>query len=150
MSADQGKYAETKVKQHLDKLKGKFVFFDFERIPDARSGRGSGKNKVGDFQFFSAQEASIHGAIDSKELSHDYLLPKGNVSQLPKMQRRSWAGGQCGLIIFHTRLKLWRVAHLDWLIERRNKPSWDLRELPLYESHTEALTAFFNKIGIDV
>jgi len=123
--ADQGKRAEDRVRKWLNKLKEKRADFDFDRIPDARSGYRV--KQPADFTFFTRFG---HGLIEVKSVRHDYRLPAKNLTQLPKMQRRHMAGGNPIVILEHATTNLWRVIPYEWFFERRKQPSWDLRGFP--------------------
>lgn len=145
--ANQGKYAENKVRQLLDKLNAEYVFFDFERIYDARS--GVKLPRVADYQFYLPAQ---HGVIEVKKVEHAYRLPVKNFQpgQLARMNKRRLAGGHVfTLVLFQTTGK-WRCPGLDYLMAGMEAPSWDMRELPEYDSVKAALEAngffeLFNK-----
>lgn len=137
MSVGQrGKAAEKIVQKYLEHINETHAKFDFERLSDARSGGGMGaKRVVGDFSFFAP---GVHGVIEVKSIKHDFRLPAKNVSQLPKLRKRTLAGGRCFILVFHTETRLWRCLLADDL-EIKSTGSWDLSVYPAYPSLELAL-----------
>ncbi len=145
MLKNRGKYAERKVAEFFKSLKSKSSLFDFIRLPDARVGRGAGK-QVGDFQVFLPNN---HIVVEVKELANASILPRKNLSQLPKMRRRGMAGGKTAILVYHTDSKTWRVGDFDWFYSRRSQPSWDLGGLVAHKSIEDAWHYFVTKFILE-
>lgn len=141
--ANRGKTAEKQVQTFLEKLSRDKAGFDFERQYDARSSRGRLPSQTGDYTFYvqSPKGSRLHGAIEVKEVEHDFRLPKKNFSedQIARLRRRSWAGGYIVVIVKHTTTKVWRVPPFPWFDDNKSQPSWDLSEFPTYASAAAAL-----------
>ncbi len=132
----RGKYAEKKVHDYFKKIDETTVHWDFERIGDARSAGGRGaKSVVGDFSFFSPE---VFGVAEVKEIKHDFRIPAANISQLPKLRKRTLAGGRCFVVVYHSTTKLWRCIPAGQL-ELKSSGSWDLRDYPTFPTLEEAL-----------
>lgn len=136
--ADRGKYAEKEVNKYLKKLDGQLVHWDFCRVSDARSAGGRGaKTVVGDFEVYAPGQ---HFVLEVKQIAHDYRLPAQNVTQLPKLRKRTLAGGTCFVVVYHSTIAKWRrIPAME--MELRERGSWDLRDFPAYDSLDEALPA---------
>lgn len=132
----RGKTAEKKVRDYLKKVDQRLLNWDFERLSDARSagGRG-GKIVVGDYAIFNPY---FHGVIEVKEIAHDFRIPAKNISQLPKLRKRTLAGGHCYVLVLHTTTNKWRRIPAQEL-ELRTSGSWDLRGYPEYDTLEDAL-----------
>ena len=129
-----------KVKDLLDKLKGKHKKFDFIRLKDARSSRGKGASaQVADFQVFTAPH---HIALEVKEIDHNFRMPQKNLSQIPKMTRRAMAGGLTCIMVFSIPLEKWYLLSLSWVRTRKKDPSYDMSGLPKFDNEEEAWDHF--------
>jgi penicillin-binding protein-related factor A (putative recombinase) len=124
--ADRGKTAEKEVKKVLTKLSLRSDTA-FERLPDARA--GSFQTAMCDFIMTHKGTMFL---LEVKEVAHDYRLPHGNYSkdQVARMRRWQLAGAKAFVLIYHTKLSKWRVAPVDYFVERTGG-SWDLRNLGL-------------------
>jgi hypothetical protein len=155
--ADQGKWAEDKVRQWLKKYSEAHASFTFNRILDARSARGAMSNpQPGDFQWFMRGTYTLHphklgvqfqpiqgipftrnGVIEVKSVEHTHRLPYGNftVEQVGRMRVRAMAGSE-PLILVAFRPKnhvpYWRTAPLEYFERREGKGSWDMDGIDAY------------------
>jgi hypothetical protein len=143
--ADRGKYAEGEVRKVLERLKGAYASFMYERIYDARSAGGRGiPARAGDFEFWAP---GLHGLIEVKELNHAFRLPSKNVTQLPKLRLRQLAGGLIFVLVYHTPLKAWRRVPVDWLHLRSGQPSWDLSDFGTLPDAEASLASLGGAVG---
>lgn len=142
--ADRGKWAEQQVEKVLKKLNEQNVAFAYERLADARAARGAFKAQISDFLYWWKYEGafrssvSVSGAIEVKETKHDFRLTKDKLEQLPRMRKVVRAGGIGLVIVYHSTIQKWRQVPLDFL-DGDIPPSWDISELPLYDSAAAAL-----------
>lgn len=131
----RGKYAEGVMKAYLGKVNSELLAFDFLRLPDPRTAGGRGTSMPADFEFFYP---SGHGLLEVKEIKSPRLLPAANVSQLPSMRKRTIAGGDCYIVVYHTTTKKWRrIPVMD--LELKTTGSWDLSDYEQYDTLAEAL-----------
>lgn len=128
----RGKVAEGRVQKWLARQGEREVSFDWERVYDARSAGGKFGARTGDFVFFSA---GTNGAIEVKEVEHDFRLPAKNFdkAQIARLFKRELAGGKAVVLVLHTTTGKWRSAPLSYFRERLSQPSWDLSEFPAYD-----------------
>lgn len=136
--ADRGKDAEKKVHEALTAWVGDIGSREFNRLMDTRAAGRIVKAAAADFEFFSA---GVHGLIEVKSVQHDFRLPRGSVTQVPRLRKRALAGGVCLVLVHHSTLKLWRAVAVDYLLEGGDKGSWDLRNVETHESAAAALAA---------
>ena len=132
----RGKSAEAQMQKHLQHLDQTLLHFDWLRLPDARTAMGRGTAMPGDFEAFMPMS---HLLLEVKEVAHDFRLPAKNVGQLPKMRKRTLAGGHCFLIVYHSTTKKWRRIPVMEL-EVKTTGSWDLSEYEQYDSVSQALS----------
>lgn len=130
--ADRGKAAEKKVHEALTAWAADIGSREFNRLLDARAAGRVVKAAPADFEFFSA---GTHGLVEVKSVQHDFRLPRGSVTQIPRLRKRAMAGGVCLVLVYHSTLKLWRAVPVSYLMEGGDKGSWDLRN---FETHTSA------------
>lgn len=138
----RGKYAEGEVRKVLERLKGEYAAFMYERIYDARSGKGV-PARAGDFEFWAPR---LHGLIEAKEVNHAFRLPEKNLTQLPKLRLRQLAGGMIFVLVYFTPIDRWRSIPVDWLHQRSGVPSWELGEFPTFTSVDICLVPLENAI----
>lgn len=136
--ADRGKDAEKKVHEALTAWVGDIGSREFNRLMDTRAAGRIVKAAAADFEFFSA---GVHGLIEVKSVQHDFRLPRGSVTQIPRLRKRALAGGVCLVLIYHSTLKLWRAVAVDYLLDGGDKGSWDLRNVDTHESAGAALAS---------
>lgn len=127
-SADRGKVAEKLVKKRLEKLSINTEVAAY-RLPDARA--GSFAPTLADF--LVVQKGQMY-LIEVKETQHEFRLPHANLNkeQVARMTRFQLAGAKAHVLIYHSTLKKWRTAGIDYFKDRQGG-SWDLRDLPLCE-----------------
>jgi hypothetical protein len=134
--ADRGKSAEKAVRAALAAYSAKHAEFDWERLVDSRSSRGRVSAQVADFAFFFP---CGHGAIEVKTIAHDFRIARSKVPQLPKLRKRTLAGGHCFLLVYHSTNKAWRAVRVQNLAP--DVPSWDLSGFAPYTSADAAVEA---------
>ena len=134
--ADRGKWAEKQVHSFLDSQASRFAMFSFERLPDARAARGRFKAMVADFDI---ARPGLSAFIEVKCSHHDYRIAKDKLEQLPRLRMWSLAGREFAVVIYHSELNKWRIALKDFFGLDGMPASWDLRELPLFDSAEDAL-----------
>ena len=127
-TANRGKVAEKEVKRRLEQLSVNSEIAAY-RLPDARA--GSFTPTLADFLVVQRGEMCL---LEIKETQHDYRLPHANFGkdQVARMQRFQLAGAKAYVLVYHSTLKKWRKARLDYFQDRQGG-SWDLRDLPLWE-----------------
>lgn len=135
--ADRGKDAEGKVSKYFEKLNGKILGFWAEKLPDARSAGGRLKAVLCDFLVCCN---GVPFAIEVKETEHDYRLQADKVAQLPRLRKARYSGMRCLILVYHSGIKKWRGVPLDYL-DGTIPTSWDLSELPTFNSAEEALNS---------
>lgn len=136
--ADRGKDAEKKVHEALTAWAGEIGSREFNRLMDTRAAGRIVKAAAADFEFFCT---GVHGLIEVKSVQHDFRLPRGSVTQIPRLRKRALAGGVCVVVVYHSTLKLWRAVSVDYLMEGGDKGSWDLRNVETHESAAAALAS---------
>ena len=134
--ADRGKWAEKEVQKFFQAQADRFAMFSFERLPDARAARGRFKAMVADFDI---ARPGLSAFVEIKEARHDYRIAKDKLEQLPRLRMWSLAGREFAVVIYHSELNKWRIALKDFFGLDGMPASWDLRELPLFDSAEEAL-----------
>lgn len=140
--ADRGKWAEAEVEKVLTHLNEKYMGFAYDRQPDARSARGAIKAALCDFLWWwkDATTGKVSGLLEVKETKHNYRLTKDKIDQLPRMRKVRYAGGEGLVLVFHSEIKKWRVVPLEFF-DGPIQPSWDLSNLPVYDTPGEALNS---------
>ena len=134
----RGKYAEGKVREALKVLALGNKDFDFERKYDARASRGRIPSQTGDFGWYSINR---HGVIEVKQVEHDFRLPRKNFdpAKWGRLKLRRMAGGEIGILVYHSTTKLWRAPSFDFFLANADVPSWDLSAFPTYPKVLPAL-----------
>lgn len=151
----RGKAGEASVREVLKSFAATHPHFDWIRLPDARTAGGHIGRQTGDFLFFMP---GGHGAIETKDLEHDFRLERKRLikedkkagtsnNQIDRLYRRMQAGGNVIVLVHHTTTNLWRLVPLEWLYARQEAPSWDLREFQTYESAKRALMFLSVELG---
>lgn len=158
--ADQGKWAEDKVRGWLNAYQQRVASFCFNRILDARSARGAMANpQPGDFQWFLdlrytvgsgeyTRQVTANGLIEVKSVQHTHLLPYKNFTpdQIARMRIRQLAGSlPLVLVAFRPEgLKpYWRTAPLEFFEDQQRKGSWDFSDIDAYTHCDDILEAYF-------
>lgn len=136
--ADRGKTTEAAVQKVLEKWNERFAEFAFHRLPDARSAGGRLKAQPADFLYF---EGDYGGFIEAKETEQVGRLPRDKIAQMPVLRKFALAGARSVVIIYHSKIKLWRIAKLDFF--EGTPSSWDVSALPTFESAEEAMNSIF-------
>lgn len=147
--ASRGKRAEAALQKHLTKLKDREGSFDFQRQYDARSARGRFPAQVGDHLLFRRRPGPnverqglleptqyvFHGALECKEVHHNFRLPSKNfgAEQIGKLRRREMAGGIVIVAVFHTTNMKWRFPPFSVFRDNPAAASWDLSDFPTYD-----------------
>lgn len=135
----RGKIAEKAVDALFKKWNGR-SHFAFFRMPDARAAMGRLTASPGDFLYFHDK---FGGFIEVKTTAHNYRLARAAVSQLPTLQKFSYAGAKNLILVFHSEIDKWRVLFPAGL--SMEVPSWDLTDVPTFDSAEDALisTGYF-------
>ena len=135
----RGKIAERLVEAVLKKWNTK-ASFSFWRCPDARAAMGGLGAAPGDLLYFHDK---FGGFIEVKTTAHNYRLARAAVSQLPTLQKFSYAGAKNLILVFHSEIDKWRVLFPGGL--SMEVPSWDLTDVPTFDSAEDALisTGYF-------
>ena len=134
--ADRGKDAEKEVQKFFDSQASRFAIFSYERLPDARAAGGRFKAMVADFDI---GRPGLQAFVEVKESTHDYRIAKDKLEQLPRLRMWALAGREFAVVVHHSELGKWRIALKDFFGIEGMPASWDLRELPLFDSAEEAL-----------
>jgi len=134
----RGAYAQSKVQQFLKDCAARNAQMDWERIYDAKSSRGAIPARPGDYAVFAPGQ---HIWIEVKETKHTHRISKSKLTQIPKLRIRELAGGTIFILIYHSTLKKWRCPSFEIFKANSTAPSWDLNELPLYNSVGEAIAS---------
>ena len=130
--ANLGKKAEDLIRGTLDKLYKAHPNFDFQRLYDAHTAGGIFPAQIADFLFFLGR---VHGAIEIKEVKHDFRLPKKNfpVKKHQALLRREQAGGKILIFIRFLPLDIWRSIPLSLFLSDPEAASWDLRSFEILD-----------------
>lgn len=155
-TANRGKYAEGKVREHLKALEAAHANFTFERVYDAHAAGGRAQPQPGDFRAFyqprngwEAQggegqtPASRNWLIEVKEVKHDYRLPHANFSpdKVARMHKGALSGREPIVLVYHTEAKIWRNVPFAVFLKREGG-SWDLRDSEPVDFKTSLNEAF--------
>lgn len=126
--ASRGKTAEKLVKAKLDRLSLQTGTVSY-RLPDARA--GSFQTALADFLLL--HKGVLH-LLEVKEVEHEYRLPHDNfgADQVARLRRFKFSGAESHVLVYHSTLKKWRTADVDYFLAR-DGGSWDLRDLPLLD-----------------
>lgn len=137
---ERGKTAEKAVTRHFDILNTRFAHFAFERLSDARAAGGRLKKQISDYLVWWGQ---WNVPLEVKSTEHDYRLSKDAISQLPKLNKVALAGAKPHVLVLFKTIEKWRIAPISYF--DYGVPSWDMRDLPLYDSAQQALesTGYF-------
>jgi hypothetical protein len=138
-TADRGKAAERAVNDYLVKFAQDRLHFDWMRYPDAKSAGGRMKAMPADFEFCMP---GAHGLLEIKETAHAFRLSKSKVPQLAKLRLRTFAGGKCVLVVYHSVNKEWRCVDSNLLDPAAS--SWDLSLFTPYERLDSAMAWLHN------
>ena len=135
----RGKIAEKAVDALFKKWNAR-AHFAFFRMPDARAAMGRLGASPADFLYFHDK---FGGFIEVKTTAHNYRLARAAVSQLPTLQKFSYAGAKNLILVFHSEINKWRVLYPAGL--SMEVPSWDLTDVPTFDSAEDALisTGYF-------
>lgn len=133
---DRGKVAEKAVQKLLDRYNHDYSDFAYHRLPDARAAGGRLAAQPADFIYWSGDYG---GFIEVKETEHEYRLAKDKISQLAILKKFSMAGARSIVLVFHSTLKKWRIAKVEYF--ELGVPSWDLSGLPLHDSADDAMNS---------
>lgn len=138
---DRGVAAEKAVQRYLDGwVERNFNAREYNRLTDTKAAGRIVKAAPADFEFFyKGVAADHHGLIEVKQTEHDYRLARDKLPQLPRLRRRWRVGGISLVLVLHSTIEKWRVMDVPWLIRPNDKGSWDLSDLPLFDSCAEAL-----------
>lgn len=132
----RGKTAEKLAQEHLDSLNARFISFAYERLPDARAAGGRFKATISDYLcWYNGRSVPL----EVKSTEHDYRLPKDALAQLPRLHKVSKAGAHPHVLVLFKGLEKWRIAPADFFVF--GVPSWDMRDLPLFDSVRDALNS---------
>lgn len=130
----RGKWAEGKVKDVLLKLETSDAKFTFNRVQDAHAAGGRFVAQAGDFQAFRFLNGVRRNfLIEIKEVAHDFRLSYNNFTgdKVARMWKRSLAGSECLVFVYHTTSKVWREVPFEVFLSRPiTAGSWDLSTYP--------------------
>ena len=132
---NRGKVAEKLLEAACKQLAASNVAFDWERIPDAFSSRGSvAAPRTGDLSLTLRGRACV---LEVKEVEHDFRLPRKNFSldSRARMRRRKLAGALCLVAVYHSTTKLWRLIDVD-AFGTEDRGSWDFSNQPAVDLAT--------------
>ena len=108
--------------------------FTFHRLPDTKASRNMIQAQPADYMYRCGNYA---GFIEVKGLGHPYRLPKGNLTQLPILQKWCLAGSDDVVLVYHYYQNEWRA--IDPRLLKTSVPSHDLREFPAHATAELAL-----------
>lgn len=119
----RGKHAENAVQVRLQELSNS-RHVTWARWPDARA--GSLQPAFCDFMLFYYGQTM---AIEVKQTEHEYRLSHGNmdIPQVARLRALTWANVKAVVLIYHSKLDLWRGFPISRFVER-DGGSWDLRD----------------------
>lgn len=138
--ANRGVFAEKKVQDYLTWWMAASPWREFNRMVDSKSAGRIIKSAAADFEYFTdCNEDHAHGLIEVKQTEHDYRLARDKVSQLPRLRKREKCGGESYVVIYHSTLKKWRAVGVKYLTDTGDKGSWNLTNLPLFDTCDAAL-----------
>ena len=109
---------------------------DWERIYDARTAGGKIPKRPGDYSVFAP---GLHIWIEVKETQHNSRIDKSKLTQIPKLTVREMAGGTIIILVYHTKTKKWRAPPFYLFGNNPSAASWDLSELPEFDSLEDAM-----------
>lgn len=133
----RGKKAEEAVHRALKKWQqADPAHREFSRLLDTRAAQRIVRKSKADFEYFSQGQ---HGLLEVKETEHDFRFHKSKITQLADLWHRNRCGGQCFVLIHHSKSRLWRCIHADWFLANPVETSWDFSIHPLFTSAEEAL-----------
>ena len=135
--ANKGKGTETQVQNALDTWQRvEPLTREYNRLLDSKAARRIVKTAPADFDYYAD---GTFGLIEAKETEHSFRLPKARVTQFASMLKRHYAGGVCGIVVYHSKDKVYRGVPMDFLVLGADKPSWDLTPIPAVPTASEAL-----------
>lgn len=138
--SNKGIWAERKVQDYLSIWQSADPTREFSRLTDAKAAGRTIKAAAADFEYFTlAALGAVHGLIEVKETAHDFRLAKDRLTQLPRLRKREKCGGSSYVMVYHTGIKRWRGLSLPYLMQESDKGSWNLSEVPVFESPGAAL-----------
>lgn len=134
--------AEKLVQAYLSGWSSRSPRREFNRLVDTKAAGRIIKAAVADFEWFCADnKLPLHGLIEVKETKHEYRLARDRITQMPRLRKRSAAGGKCLILIYHSTLDAWRCADAVTLFQSDEAASWDLRSEPTFTSPGTALAS---------
>jgi hypothetical protein len=147
--ADRGADAEKETQKFLNDW-GQYPFREFNRLVDSKAAGRTIKAAAADFEFFQAAHGTgprgdevrvSHGLIEVKETEHDYRLDKKRITQMARLRKRANCGGKCFVLVFHSKIGVWRCLDLAYMTAGGLEPkgSWDLRGQTGFMTPGEAL-----------
>jgi hypothetical protein len=139
---DQGKGVETQVREWLEDMSDAKSDFAFHRYPDARAARGALAAQPSDFLVANKNRKRVFH-VEVKETAKMGRLHRSKISQLGALQKFMWAGIIPIVFVFITDENLWCVLEEDDLYPEGDAPvSFALKNLPMYSTHAEILSAY--------
>lgn len=139
--SNTGVWAEKQIQKHLEGWVAADSHREANRLTDAKAAGRIIKAAAADFEYFCLTLSGDRrfGLIEVKETEHDYRIGRDRITQLPRMRKRDKCGGQSYVVVYHTKIKLWRCVTVGFLASTGDKGSWNLTECPTFETCGEAL-----------
>lgn len=141
--ANRGEKAEKAVQKFLTDWANVSSTREFNRLVDSKAAGRVIKAAAADFEYFckTAYGEEFHGLIEVKETEHEYRLGKDRITQLARLRKRQKCGGRCFVLVYHSTIRAWRALTLQYLETTGDKGSWNLSDLPAFDSVAEALAS---------
>lgn len=146
--ADRGAVAEKAVRAYLERWAEGVPHREFERLVDSKAAGRTIKAAPADFDFHCLDErgAARFGLIEVKETQHECRLARDKVPQLPRLRRRARCGGLCIVLVLHSTMGQWKATTSAWMEFNGDKGSWNLKELPAFETPHGALHHLYPEV----
>jgi hypothetical protein len=146
--ADRGAVAEKAVMAYLVKWMAAEPAREFERLVDSKAAGRTIKAAAADFDFhcLDSRGFGCSGLIEVKETQHEYRLARDKVPQLPRLRRRARCGGLCIVLVLHSTTGQWKALTSAWMEFNGDKGSWNLKELPAFDTPYGALNHLYPEV----
>lgn len=146
--ANRGQKSETAAMKFLDAWQKALPRQrEFSRLVDTKAAGRVVKAAASDFEFFTLGSGlSVHGLLEVKETEHLYRLERDKVPQLARLRKRANCGGLCLVAVRHSIPNQWRVVTAHYLATTGDKGSWNLADLPTFDSIELALQTLYPEV----